>query len=89
MRYLLPWPGMQHWRRRTIALGSGDARRIICSSLIAQAFDAVRYPMLPKVTHGAVRNRPGPSLVVLRAARLRYFALLHGGEAHPRARLQL
>jgi Permuted papain-like amidase enzyme, YaeF/YiiX, C92 family len=51
MRYLLPWPVTQRWRRRTIALGSGDASRIICTSLIAQAFDAVRYPILPKITH--------------------------------------
>jgi hypothetical protein len=50
MRYLFPWPVTQRWRRRTSALGSGDASRIICSSLIAQAFDAVRYPVLPKVT---------------------------------------
>jgi hypothetical protein len=42
MRYLLPWPVMQRWRRRTNTLGSGDASRIICSSLIAQAFNAVR-----------------------------------------------
>jgi hypothetical protein len=50
MRYLFPWPVPQRWRRRMIALGSGDASRIICSSLIAQAFDAVRYPILPKIT---------------------------------------
>jgi hypothetical protein len=50
MRYLFPWPVPQHWRRRMIALGSGDASRIICSSLIAQAFDTVRYPILPKIT---------------------------------------
>jgi hypothetical protein len=50
MRYLFPWPAAPRWRRRTIALGSGDASRIICSSLIAQAFDAVRYPILPKIT---------------------------------------
>src|ERR1700757_1030345 len=50
MRYLFPWPMTQRWRRRTIALGSGDANRIICSSLIAQAFDAVRYPILPEIT---------------------------------------
>jgi hypothetical protein len=37
-------------RRRTIALGSGDANRIICSSLIAQAFDTVHYPILPNIT---------------------------------------
>src|SRR6201991_4593202 len=49
-RYFLPWPVTERWRRRTVALGSGDASRIICSSLIAQAFDAVRYPILPKIT---------------------------------------
>lgn len=48
MRYLLPWPGAQ--RRRMIPLGSRDASRIICSSLIAQAFAVVRYPILPKIT---------------------------------------
>jgi hypothetical protein len=51
MRDLLPWPMARRWRRRGIALGSGDASRIICSSLIAQAFDVVRYPILPKITH--------------------------------------
>jgi hypothetical protein len=50
MRYLLPWPVTQRGHRRTIALGSGNTSRIICSSLIAQAFDAVRYPILPKIT---------------------------------------
>jgi hypothetical protein len=50
MRYLFPWPAMQRWPRRMIALGSGDASRMICSSLIAQAFDAVRYPILPTFT---------------------------------------
>ena len=49
MRYLLQGPVTQRWRRRTTALGSGDASRIICSSLIAQAFDAVRYPILPEI----------------------------------------
>ncbi len=48
--YLFPWPMTRSWRRRAIALGSGDASRIICSSLIAQAFDAVRYLILPKIT---------------------------------------
>ena len=33
-----------------MALGSGDPTRIICSALIAQAFESVRYPILPKVT---------------------------------------
>ena len=33
-----------------MALGSGHPTRIICSALIAQAFEHVRYPILPKVT---------------------------------------
>jgi hypothetical protein len=49
MRYLLPLPVPQRWRRRLIALGSGDPSRLICSALIADAFRAVRYPILPKV----------------------------------------
>ena len=50
MRYLVPLPVPQRWRRRMLALGSGTPTRIICSALIAQAFEAVRYPILPKVT---------------------------------------
>jgi hypothetical protein len=43
-------PVPRRWRRRMIALGSGHPTRIICSALIAQAFENVRYPILPKVT---------------------------------------
>ena len=50
MRYLFPLPVPQRWRRRMIALGSGDPTRLICSALIADAFSAVRYPILPKIT---------------------------------------
>ena len=50
LRYLFPLPVPQRWRRRMIALGSGHPTRIICSALIAQAFENVRYPILPKVT---------------------------------------
>jgi hypothetical protein len=49
LRYLFPLPIPQRWRRRLMALGSGHPTRIICSALIAQAFDAVRYPILPKI----------------------------------------
>ena len=49
-RYLVPLPLPRRWRRRAIAFGSGDPTRAICSTLIAQAFQAVRYPILPKVT---------------------------------------
>jgi hypothetical protein len=37
------------WRRRLIALGSGDPSRLICSALIAEAFRTVHYPILPKM----------------------------------------
>ena len=56
MRYLIPLPIPQRWRRRMIAFGSGDPTKIICSALIAQAFDAVRYPILPKITRAASRK---------------------------------
>ena len=48
LRYLLPVPPVPgRWRRRLLALGSGDPTRAICSSLIAEAFQSVRYPILP------------------------------------------
>ncbi|MFZ0423831.1 MAG: lipo-like protein [Xanthobacteraceae bacterium] len=56
MRYLLPLPVPQRWRRRLIALGSGDPTRLICSALIADAFRAVRYPILPKVRQNGSRQ---------------------------------
>jgi len=56
MRFLIPLPIPQRWRRRMIAFGSGDPTKIICSALIAQAFDAVRYPILPKITRGGSRQ---------------------------------
>lgn len=49
-RYLLPTPPVPSWlRRRLIALGSGDPTRAICSTMIAQAFQSVRYPILPRI----------------------------------------
>ena len=32
-----------------LALGSGDPTRAICSTLIAQAFQSICYPILPEV----------------------------------------
>lgn len=52
-RYVIrtpPVPG--RWRRRMLALGSGDPTRAICSSLIARAFQSIRYPILPHVEPG-------------------------------------
>jgi hypothetical protein len=50
LRYLLPTPPVPvRWRRRMLAFGSGDPTRAICSSLIAQAFQSVLYPILPDI----------------------------------------
>jgi hypothetical protein len=49
-RYLLPTPPVPSFmRRRMLSLGSGDPTRAICSTLIAQSFQSVRYPILPCV----------------------------------------
>lgn len=49
-RYLLPLPPVsRRWHRRMLALGSGDPTRAICSTLIAEAFEHVRYPILPEI----------------------------------------
>ncbi|SFR44251.1 Permuted papain-like amidase enzyme, YaeF/YiiX, C92 family [Marinobacter daqiaonensis] len=48
-RYLVPLPVPGRYRRRAMAFGSGDPSRAICSSFIAQAFQSIRYPILPKV----------------------------------------
>lgn len=58
LRYFLPTPPVPvRWRRRMLAFGSGDPTRAICSSLIARAFQSVRYPILPDVTK--VKTRKG------------------------------
>lgn len=57
LRYFFPTPPVPvRWRRRMIAFGSGDPTRAICSSLIAQAFQGVRYPILPEITLGPGRT---------------------------------
>lgn len=49
-RYLLPTPPVPtRWRRRMIALGSGVPTRTVCSTLIAEAFGRVEYPILPRI----------------------------------------
>lgn len=49
MRYLIPTPPIpSRFRRQMIAFGSGDPTKAICSTLIAQAFQHIRYPILPR-----------------------------------------
>lgn len=60
-RYLLPTPPVPtRWRRRMIALGSGDPTRAICSTLIAQAFQSIGYPILPIVESKAMARGDCP-----------------------------
>jgi hypothetical protein len=50
LRYLLPTPPVpSRLRRRMIALGAGSPTRAICSTLIAQAFQTINYPILPPI----------------------------------------
>ena len=55
LRYFFPVPVPVRWRRRMIAFGSGDPTRAICSSLIAEAFEQIRYPILPEITRAPGR----------------------------------
>ena len=59
IRYFLPAAAAAGWRRRAIAFGSGDPTRAICSSLIAEAFQAVGYPILPRVVPSVGRRCEG------------------------------
>lgn len=57
-RYLIQTPPIpSHWRRRVLALGSGDPTRAICSSLIAQAYQSVQYPILPETIQIKLNDR--------------------------------
>jgi hypothetical protein len=48
-RFLFPYPPVPvAVRRRLLAIGSGDPTRAICSTLIAEAFYSIHYPILPE-----------------------------------------
>jgi len=73
-RYLFPIPIPVRFRRRLIAFGSGDPSRAICSTLIAQAFGAVRYPILPIISRKHDGN-PGRADQVRELWRIRHHSL--------------
>lgn len=51
-RYLFPLPFVPpRFRRQLLALGSGDPTRAICSTLIAQAFASINYPVAARMHH--------------------------------------
>lgn len=56
-RYLIPTPPVPvRWRRRMIAFGSGDPTKAICSTLIASAFQSIRYPILPLIDRKLIED---------------------------------
>ncbi|MDL5365449.1 YiiX/YebB-like N1pC/P60 family cysteine hydrolase [Xanthomonas sp. NCPPB 2654] len=51
-RYLIRTPPLpSSVKRRFLELGSGEPTKAICSTLLAQAFGAIRYPILPGIGH--------------------------------------
>lgn len=52
-RYLFPYPPVPVFlRRRLLAIGSGDPTKAICSTLIAESFASIHYPILPESVDG-------------------------------------
>ena len=48
VRFLIQKPAVPNrWRRAMIGLGSGEPTRAICSTLIAESFQSINYPILP------------------------------------------
>ena len=60
LRYLFPTPPVpSYFRRHMLTLGSGDPTRAICSTLIAEAYQSIAYPILPDITP-QTNKRKGP-----------------------------
>jgi len=56
LRYFMPTPPVPvRWRRRMLAFGSGDPTRAVCSTMIAEAYGEIRYPILPEITRAPGR----------------------------------
>jgi hypothetical protein len=50
VRYLVPiLPFPARHRRKLLAFGSGDPTKAVCSTLVAEAFESINYPILPKL----------------------------------------
>ena len=58
VRYLIPTPPVPtRFRRKLKEFGSGDPTKAICSTLVAQAFQSVDYPILPYIAPVAGQQR--------------------------------
>ncbi len=75
-RYLLATPPVPvHWRRRMLAFGSGDPTRVICSTRIAQAFQSVRYPILPDIEKLTDHHPEDSDYTVRELLHIRHYSL--------------
>jgi len=56
-RYLFPYPPVPAFvRRRMLAIGAGDPTKFICSTLVAEAYRSIGYPILPNVKRAMVET---------------------------------
>ena len=77
MRWLLPIPPIPtRLRRRLLTLGSGDPTRAICSTLVAEALQAVRYPILPQTQRLQRIDRPEDDALASEVLQARHASLL-------------
>ena len=65
----------RRFRRRALSLGSGQPTQVICTSMIAEAFANVGFPILPRVVATGVESRTGfvDRLLGRRRSTTRYF----------------
>lgn len=50
-KFLFPAPPVpSRWKRKVLEFGSQDSTKVICSSIIAQAFQSIKYPVLPMIS---------------------------------------
>ena len=76
LRYFLPAPPIPvRWRRRLLAFGSGDPTRAICSTLIAQAYEQIGYPILPEITRAPGRGSAQSSIRAREILHIRHYSL--------------
>lgn len=79
-RYLIQKPPVPNvWKRKLLAIGSGDPTRAICSSLIAEAFHTLKYPILPDMASYRDLDARG-QIVYEQIAHIRHHSLFAPGD---------
>jgi hypothetical protein len=64
LRYLIQKPAVPNrYRRAMLSFGSGDPTRAICSTLVAESFQHIHYPILPVRGNDSVANSEAPDEV--------------------------